>query len=99
MDGDKVKANTAGLNRNGRPKGTPNKLTRTVKEAFEVAFSELQGVPGAKLGDWAQANPTDFYKIAAKLIPSELNANVKGNLAGFLASIGGGEGEGNKVEG
>lgn len=83
----------------GKPKGATNHLTRTVKEAFETAFNELQGVPGAKLGDWAKENPTDFYKIAAKLIPSELNANVKGNLAGFLASIGGGEGEGNKVEG
>lgn len=83
----------------GRPKGTPNKLTRTVKEAFEVAFQSIQEKPGVRLADWAESNPTDFYKIAAKLIPSELNANVKGNLAGFLASIGGGKGEGNKVEG
>lgn len=79
----------------GRPKGLPNKLTKTVKEAFEVAFQELQDKPGAKLSDWAQSNPTDFYRIAAKLIPAELNANVRGNLAEFLAGIGQGESKGN----
>ena len=25
---------------------------------------------------WAQENPTEFYKIAARLIPAEINAKV-----------------------
>lgn len=61
----------------GRKKGTPNKLTASVKEAFETAFRQLQGVPGARLDDWAQSNTTEFYKLASKLIPSELNATVQ----------------------
>lgn len=60
----------------GRPKGAVNKLTRSVKEAFQTAFEELQGVEGANLLDWARTNTTEFYKIAAKLIPSEVNMTV-----------------------
>lgn len=77
----------------GRPKGVPNKLSRTVKAEVERVFEHIQSVPGARLEDWAQANTTEFYKIAAKLIPAELNANVTGNLAGLLGSIGRGQGE------
>jgi hypothetical protein len=60
----------------GRKAGTPNKLTRTVKEAFEEAFNALQEQPGVKLGEWGKANPTEFYKLAARLIPAEINAKV-----------------------
>jgi aspartate carbamoyltransferase catalytic subunit len=60
----------------GRPKGVPNKLTRSVKEAFQRAFEELQEVEGVRLTDWAKDNTTEFYKIAAKLIPSEVNMTV-----------------------
>lgn len=60
----------------GRPKGVPNKLTRTVKESFEAAFREAQGLPGVKLSDWMAANPTEFYRIAAKLIPAEIRGDM-----------------------
>jgi hypothetical protein len=60
----------------GRPKGLPNKLTRTVKEAFETAFHAMQEQPGVKLSEWGVANPTEFYKLAARLIPAEINAKV-----------------------
>lgn len=80
----------------GRPKGVQNKLTRKVKEAFEATFEDLQRGGGpSSLGAWAKDNPTEFYKIASKLIPAELNANVTGNLAGLLGAIGRGEGESN----
>lgn len=65
-----------GERRGGRQKGTPNKLTKTVKEAFETAFEEMQGDPAVKLGAWGKANPTEFYKLAARLIPAEINAKV-----------------------
>lgn len=77
----------------GRPKGSKNKMTLAVKEAFEAAFEDLQGDEKNCLTAWARANPTEFYRIASKLIPSELNANVTGNLAGLLGSIGRGQGE------
>lgn len=82
----------------GRPKGSPNKLTKTVKAEVERVFATIQSTPGANLTDWAIANTTEFYKIAAKLIPSELNANVTGNLAGLLASIPDGRGSGSKEQ-
>lgn len=94
MDGPK-NSGQFGKGNPGKPKGATNKLTRAVKEAFEAAFNELQGQPGVRLPDWAKENPTEFYKIASKLIPAELNANVTGNLAGLLGSIGRGQGEGN----
>lgn len=60
----------------GRKKGTPNKLTRTVKEAFETAFEEMQGDPKVKLSVWGKENPTEFYKLSARMIPAEINAKV-----------------------
>jgi hypothetical protein len=61
----------------GRPKGTPNKLTRTVKETVMAAFQDLQSDPRANIITWAKDNPTEFYKIASKLIPTEISANVE----------------------
>lgn len=60
----------------GRQKGTPNALTRTVKECVLDAFNELQADPKANLLDWGRKNPGMFYQIAAKLIPAEINAHV-----------------------
>lgn len=60
----------------GRPVG-PNKLTKTVKETVLAVFTELQEDPQANLLKWAQGEPTEFYKIAAKLIPTEITATVK----------------------
>lgn len=61
----------------GRPKGSENKLTRTVKEAVELAFNELQDDKDHKLVAWAKKNPTDFYKIAAKLIPAAVEGSIE----------------------
>ena len=60
----------------GKPKGANNKLTKSVKEAFEVAFNELQGDKNANLANWAKENTTEFYKLAAKLIPTSVNADL-----------------------
>ena len=65
----------------GRVKGVPNKLTRTVREAFERAFETLQDGKGASLEKWAQRYPTEFYKLAARLIPTEINAQVNTTLS------------------
>lgn len=60
----------------GKPKGTPNKLTKTVKETVLAVFEELQGDEKNNLKAFAQKYPRDFYNIAAKLIPTEVNASV-----------------------
>lgn len=55
----------------GRVKGTPNKATATVKAALQEAFEKLGGVPS--LVRWAKDEPTEFYKLWARLLPSQLN--------------------------
>lgn len=62
----------------GRPKGSPNKLTKTVREAFEEAFTEMQKDPKAAhaLGPWGMKNPDKFYLLSSKLIPTQVQAQV-----------------------
>lgn len=64
----------------GRTKGTLNKLTRTVKDVLTSTFNELQAMdghvpkyPGAHMLDWAIREPGEFYKVAARLIPTEIS--------------------------
>lgn len=59
----------------GRVAGTQNKFTVSVKEAFGEAFEKLGGVEA--LVKWAQRNQTDFYKLASKLIPADINMAIK----------------------
>lgn len=56
----------------GRVKGTPNKINAEVVDSILTAFHALNGNQG--LIEWAQANPTEFYKsIFGKLIPKDIN--------------------------
>jgi hypothetical protein len=64
----------------GRPVGATNHLTRTVKETVLAAFEELQGDPKVNIVNWGRLNPTEFYKIAAKLIPTELTGSVDATI-------------------
>lgn len=64
----------------GRPKGTPNKITRTVKETVLSVFNEIQSDPKVKLSAFAKQYPRDFYAIAAKLIPTEVQASIDANV-------------------
>lgn len=61
----------------GRPPGIQNKLSRTVKETVLAVFNELQDDPDANLTSWAKSEPTEFYRIASKLIPTELTGSIK----------------------
>lgn len=60
----------------GRKPGSQNKLTTTVKEKVLDVFNQLQQDPHANLLTWAKSDPSEFYKIASKLIPTELQATV-----------------------
>lgn len=62
----------------GRPKGVKNKTTRMVKDIFTEVFNEMQNSPKVKLLVWAKKEPTEFYKLAAKLIPTEIKADLSG---------------------
>lgn len=65
------KGNKAASNRGA------NKITRTVKETVLDVFNRLQLHETANLEAWGEQNPTEFYKIASKLIPTEITGTVK----------------------
>lgn len=70
-------------NPNGRPKGSENKITKeikTVKATVLEAFHELQKHPKANLVAWGQRNPSQFYQVAAKLIPTEVTGAEGGDI-------------------
>lgn len=56
--------------RGGRVAGVPNKITRAFKTAVLAVFNNMGG--DTALQAWAEKNPTEFYKIAARLIPHEV---------------------------
>ena len=68
----------------GRLKGEPNKLTKSVKEVIASVFNELQEMnekgapryPGAYMLNWAKNEPGEFYRLAARLIPTELQGTA-----------------------
>ncbi len=62
----------------GRVKGTPNKLTASAKEAFQLAFDELGGYAG--MVKWAQTDPDNlkvFYSLYARMIPIDMTSGGK----------------------
>jgi hypothetical protein len=58
----------------------PNKITKTVKETVLAVFMEIQGDPKVNLSAFAKEYPKEFYNIAAKLIPTEVQATVEASL-------------------
>jgi hypothetical protein len=64
----------------GRPKGSKNKLTLSVKEAFEHArldSSKDPGTPGVKRGQLGEeGNPTEFYKRCGQADPAGREGGV-----------------------
>lgn len=61
----------------GRRKGTPNKVTGAFKEAVALCYEEIGGIRTFK--KWATRNQTEFYKIAARLIPHEIAGSADGS--------------------
>jgi hypothetical protein len=60
----------------GRKPGSQNKTTIAVKEAFRQAFEILGGTQAMVV--WAKENPTQFYQLYSKLIPTEIDATIAG---------------------
>lgn len=58
----------------GRKPGTQLRAGVQAKEAMLSAFERLGGVAG--LVRWGKKNPTEFYRLWARLIPREDNVNV-----------------------
>jgi hypothetical protein len=53
----------------GRQIGSPNKITTVFKDAIRFVYEDIGD--NAPFIAWARENPTDFYKIAAQLIPTK----------------------------
>lgn len=71
----------------GRPKGAVNKFTKSVKDVFISVFHELQKDPeqSYSLEKWAKANPSDYYKLANKMVPQ--GVEVTGENGGALTFV------------
>lgn len=67
----------------GRPIGAKNKLSGAAKENIAAVFTRLGGT--AQMSKWAKENPTEFYKIYARLIPIEHFGDV--NLHTFAVPL------------
>lgn len=66
-------------NPKGKKKGQVSKFTSSFKEALRIAFD---GIGGTKnLTAWARGNPTEFYKIMARLIPVEVTGSLQHTVA------------------
>ena len=67
---------THGRKTGGRQKGTKNKMPGTyarmqsIRDAFKDAFHNMGGAEA--LQTWGAKNPTEFYRLASKLIPVEI---------------------------
>lgn len=58
----------------GRPKGTPNKITRDIKAMIEGALEDAGG--RAYLAKQANENPAAFMSLVGKILPREVKAEV-----------------------
>jgi len=63
------KKGTSG-NPQGRPQGSPNKITKDIKAAYLKAFDALGGSDG--LIQWARKNRDVFYSQISKMLPKDL---------------------------
>lgn len=55
----------------GRPKGSPNKLSGTVKDNVIAVFDAIGG--NATMAAWAEGNQTEFFRLYSKLLPTDVN--------------------------
>lgn len=67
-----------GERRGGRKKGTPNKVTAEVKAILRNAFEDIGGQ--RIFDEWATNNLTEFYKLWAKMLPTEIKADVNAEV-------------------
>ena len=54
-----------------RTLGAKNKISGQAKENIQAVFVRLGST--AAMAEWAKGNMTDFYKIYARLIPTEMS--------------------------
>lgn len=89
-----------GIKTGGRTLGTPNKTTAAFKDAVRTVYEDIGGHKA--FAAWAKDNPGEFYRIAARLIPTEVNMNATAGLTVVLDRSCGGsvtiEGERQRID-
>lgn len=70
----------------GRQKGSTNRLTRTVKEAIEAAFDKVGGAD--YLAKMAIEQPQAFMTLLGKILPTQVNANIEGQIGMPVITLG-----------
>jgi hypothetical protein len=58
----------------GRPPGAKNAIGGTAKENVIAVFNRLEGTAG--MAKWAKRNPSDFYRLYAKLVPQQIDMEI-----------------------
>ncbi len=61
----------------GKPKGAVNKTTKSAREAMQMAFDGIGGVPALIAWGTKAENRGTFYGIWSKLIPQDITTNGK----------------------
>lgn len=77
----------------GRQKGTPNKISRDVKDAILDAFEELGG---ASYLVWlAKVEPTSFATLLGKVLPIQITGKDGADFmpSGFIIEVVGNDGK------
>lgn len=62
----------------GRKKGSINKASASMKAAIQSVYDKLQDGRGGEhthFLEWAEENSTEFYKIASKLLPMQVDVD------------------------
>jgi hypothetical protein len=73
----------------GSPKGAqqrlgrPNKFTAEIKEMIEGALQDVGG--RAYLAEQARDNPVAFMGLIGKILPKDINANIKSAVTFVLS--------------
>ena len=66
----------------GRLPGVSNKLTGAFRDAVRHVYTGLGG--HANFLVWAKDNQTEFYRIASRLIPGEMQEGGKGETVNII---------------
>lgn len=68
----------------GRTKGTPNKVTRTLKDMILGALGDAGGQ--GYLLQQSKENPTAFMTLIGKVLPNEVKAELSGQNGGAIVT-------------